>query len=652
MIYRYDEPMVFPVRDLYDSGMMQSYLSAVQQQYNQHREEQKEFIKNFGDYVSPWDTANRVWYDETMGKVSEMMNAAAAQGIDLTRSQEGRALLGNLMRNINYAKLAGLKESAKAGEEYQKAKQKAMLDGTWNEDRERWALKRAGLPSFEDYDPNVHKIWTRTAPSKFTTLFDATNPWFKDMKEGALTKEQVEALGYKYDPRYDWSGISRERMSDIVLQNTPGWMTSEDALYYYDVARRELAALGNENPTPQQIQQRLNENILTANQRVPYAKYDTNDFAKMDYQHAKNIALENLKHKNAMALEQLKADNKNGSGSNAGNKTYVEYLRENSNLQFTDNIAGNIERMRSSVNRNSNLGRVLNDPTKTQNDKLEYLINNGYIDNNGPTSRLINMVSSKDRAEISKHYKNDGNMLQPNQLFSKIKKITDRYMTKIEGSNARSVMKRWLAGSDANINEESSDNFGKSRKIGIDNDTYLSSMANTILQGTPLTGKQRDMKVANVHIKFNDYLRSGNAELYDSKNTGNLKAGFISRSGTGLPGTKSDYFVVQGDAYMSEKDFKNFVKNRWSDKTKSEDVAKTLGLKKTQFTVYKRKSSTTRTPGYDELNVTGYIVPITKISNDYPRELDSDYNKQTVGGSSSYKDRPNVDAADEYYKQN
>lgn len=656
MIYKYDEPMIFPVRDLYDSGMMQSYLSAVQRQYEQSREDQKEFIKNFGDYISPWNTANKAWYDETMGKVSDMMNAAAAQGIDLTRSQEGRALLGNLMRNVDYAKLAGLKEAAKAGEMYQKAKQDAILKGTWNEDRERWALERAGLPSFEEYDPNIHGIWTRTAPAKFTTLFDATNPWFEGMKEGALTQKQVEDLGFKYNPNYDWTGVSKERMRDVILQNTPGWMTSEDALYYYDVAKRELQALGNANPTPQQIQARLNENIETANNRVPYAKYKANDFALKEQDFRNDVALENLKHRQAKDLEDYK--NRNNEGSER--KTYVEYLRENSNLQFTDSVLGNIDRIRSSINRNSNLGKFLNDPKNTTEDKLKYLKDNGYVNNNGPTSKLRNLVSDKDSKEILKAYRNNGQNLSPNTLFRQIKKMTDRYMVKIDGANARSVVRRWLYGSDTNVNEESTDAYGKTRKVQMDKDVYLSTIGNTILQGTPLTGKQQEMRVANVHVKFNDHIRSGNVELYDSKNNNNIKAGFISRGGTGLPGTKREYFVTQGDVYISKEDFDAFVNNelnnsasRWNkEKTKAEDVAKTLGLKQTKFSVAKRKSSTDEKAEYHEYKKEGYIIPITKISNDYPRELDVDYNKQTIGTSDTYKDFYNVDAADERYKQN
>lgn len=53
MIYGQDEPMLFPVADLYDSGMMQMYINAAKEQYNQNREDMKEFMKTYGDFMSP-----------------------------------------------------------------------------------------------------------------------------------------------------------------------------------------------------------------------------------------------------------------------------------------------------------------------------------------------------------------------------------------------------------------------------------------------------------------------------------------------------------------------------------------------------------------------------------------------------------------------
>jgi len=44
------------------------------------------------------------------------MQDAASQGIDLTRSPEGRALLTSTLRNIPYGKLAEIRAAAKQGE--------------------------------------------------------------------------------------------------------------------------------------------------------------------------------------------------------------------------------------------------------------------------------------------------------------------------------------------------------------------------------------------------------------------------------------------------------------------------------------------------------------------------------------------------------
>jgi len=48
------------------------------------------------------------------------MREAASQGLDLTRSPEGRALLANTLRTIPYGELAKRRRNAKAGEEYLK----------------------------------------------------------------------------------------------------------------------------------------------------------------------------------------------------------------------------------------------------------------------------------------------------------------------------------------------------------------------------------------------------------------------------------------------------------------------------------------------------------------------------------------------------
>ena len=50
MIYGQDEPVALPVMDLYDTGMMQMYVNAARDQYLQARDDQKEFLKTYGDF--------------------------------------------------------------------------------------------------------------------------------------------------------------------------------------------------------------------------------------------------------------------------------------------------------------------------------------------------------------------------------------------------------------------------------------------------------------------------------------------------------------------------------------------------------------------------------------------------------------------------
>mgnify|MGYP006872988771 CR=1 FL=1 len=73
MIYGQDEPVALPVIDLYDSAMMQMYLNSVRAQYNTAKEEQKEFLKSYGDFYSPFVKDNEYWYNNTMAPVQQLM---------------------------------------------------------------------------------------------------------------------------------------------------------------------------------------------------------------------------------------------------------------------------------------------------------------------------------------------------------------------------------------------------------------------------------------------------------------------------------------------------------------------------------------------------------------------------------------------------
>ena len=166
MIYGQDEPTLFPVADLYDSGMIQMYINAAREQYNQNREDLKEFQKTFGDFVSPF-AKDMQWVDaNTRGRINEAMDYLQRNGIDPLRSAEGRAVLQRVINTTPRAEINARRANAKLGEEYLKARGQMIANGTYNDDYEQYLLNNLGLGRFEDFDSSMG-TWTRTSPSQY-----------------------------------------------------------------------------------------------------------------------------------------------------------------------------------------------------------------------------------------------------------------------------------------------------------------------------------------------------------------------------------------------------------------------------------------------------------------------------------------------------
>ena len=133
MIYGLEEPGLFPVKDLYDSGLIQSYIGDMRRDYERQLAEQKDFIKTYSDFMSPIPGASEAYQNESIGKVMNVYNNLLQNGIDPLRSMEGRMALRNAMNSIDYNKLATMRESAKIREEYDTAVKQAKLAGKYND---------------------------------------------------------------------------------------------------------------------------------------------------------------------------------------------------------------------------------------------------------------------------------------------------------------------------------------------------------------------------------------------------------------------------------------------------------------------------------------------------------------------------------------
>ena len=299
----YDEPVATPILDLLDSTMMQQYISAAREQYNQALQEQKDLAKEFGDLYSPSSTLNKAYYDATKGRLNNAMNYLYQNGIDPLRSAEGRAYLAKVVREVPYSDIAKWKTDAENMKTFQKASASMVAEGKLTQDQLNWQMQKYGL-DYDKFDPYTQN-WNTLAPTKMDTLEDLTKIPYSILKPSNLTQQQVEAMGYKYDPKNDYTGITDQMIMDTAGKAIPSVMSTAAGEYYYDKAKQQLQQAGVTNPTDDQIKQQLQGTVAQLWEGKKNIAWDPNKYSLLNYQ---NILADQLDaNKSARDLANQKA---------------------------------------------------------------------------------------------------------------------------------------------------------------------------------------------------------------------------------------------------------------------------------------------------------------------------------------------------------
>lgn len=297
MIYGQDEPVLFPTMDLYDQGAMQMYITALRDQYQQGLKDQEDFYTKFGDFTSPIAKDVEQWDKRVVSPVTDMIDAMYAQGIDPVRNPEARQMILRQIHKTPRSWANKARERAKAADEYVKNRAALQRAGRWSSDFEKFRL---GGKTLETWDPEVDGEWTETSPAEYQTLQEFVHPSFAQLKPRALSQEDVEhrggelfpELNYQYNPMYDYTGITEGDMRRSLEQYLPGIMGNPTYDYYYDIARRQVAAeTGNANPSEKDVYKRFVDNAIQADSQVlnPF-DYDINKIALADYEHRQRMA--------------------------------------------------------------------------------------------------------------------------------------------------------------------------------------------------------------------------------------------------------------------------------------------------------------------------------------------------------------------------
>lgn len=306
----YDEPVAVPIIDLLDSSMMSQYISAAREQYNQAIQDQKEFAKEFGELYGPNANINKQFYEQTRGAVNKGLDYLYQNGIDPLRSAEGRAYIAKIIRERPYAEIANLKAQNESMKTYQKYRAEAMRNGTYDPDFEKFVL---GGKTLESWDPSTDGIWTREAPSKYSSLKDWTSNLFDNMQ-----LEYDDEATKKTGGMYQVYSKSPKKMQQILDSNIKDMTKSELGRYYLNMYGGDIEALKADiidrnreytqvDRRPDQVKLHLNDQQFQANEAAKQRAFQR-EMAKQ--QHEWDMQELEQKNANEIAKQAAKGNNK------------------------------------------------------------------------------------------------------------------------------------------------------------------------------------------------------------------------------------------------------------------------------------------------------------------------------------------------------
>lgn len=381
MVYAGDQWIQLPTKDLYDTQVMAMAINAARDMYEKGQQQIKDFNTTYGDFLTPIEK-DQDWYNQNVtGKVRDTINQMYEAGIDPTRSAEGRAILSRLVNNIPVGKVAKLRQSAAAANEYIKNRGILEAKGLYNPDFEQNYLGY----SMNNYSTLDNGVWNRTSPAEFQTLKQLTEPWYNNTEPLLLNKDDVTGEGMRYDARNRYYGFLDRHLQDVAAANTPGWQGSVWADYYRDQARRQLIASGNANPTASDIEQQLQKNVAYANREYRRGiKMEADPWAMLEQQARYQQQLASLKNSGRGSGKGSGSGGGSGSSSKKEPASVIQPLYMDLANTITGQGKGNIAGVLDSFDLAVTGGDILH----AQRNILSDIYDEPLVDN-GTTSKRI-----------------------------------------------------------------------------------------------------------------------------------------------------------------------------------------------------------------------------------------------------------------------
>lgn len=184
--------------------------SAQKEAVDQAAKELSGAITTFGQFQSPSTVDVQNYYNQSIGKLSDLVQEASANP-DAMKDASFRSRLQSRINNLDYSSLSMLKESAENQRLGLKTRAQMEAEGRYNQ---RWDT--ADIPAYDTLANK--KVFSDITPMRFMTADELSNPYFSNLKPstlGSLIKDGVkyQREGITYDTLL---GIADARFNDIV----------------------------------------------------------------------------------------------------------------------------------------------------------------------------------------------------------------------------------------------------------------------------------------------------------------------------------------------------------------------------------------------------------------------------------------------------
>ena len=240
---RYDRAAEAPILNTYvpiNFGELYRIGQAQREAVEQAAKDFTNTVAKFGEFQSPSVIDTQRFYDNSLGKIKDLIETAASNP-DSMKDASFRSQLNSRIANLDYATLSNLKQSREGMLARQKANQELMMKGGYN--------PLIHDVDFASYDTTSSGIFNDVSPLAYKSVVDLVKPFVDDLKG--------KYLGTKNGLMY--RGVTNDDTDNQLKQN---WSSIENSPYYtqnLDIIKKQIP--GIDDATARQM---LNTKIFTA----------------------------------------------------------------------------------------------------------------------------------------------------------------------------------------------------------------------------------------------------------------------------------------------------------------------------------------------------------------------------------------------------